>query len=335
MKKLIISGVLALSVLTSCAGKHNSTAGTAQAESQLPPYSAGIGSPYIQFPDFEGFHITDPFSYEAGKPDISGSSETLKSVTFYRDGKKICGELYLPEGSGPFPVVVVSSGQTASFSRYKDEAKNFAENGIACIISDYTGTVGNSRSDGELTESSVLTEAQDLNAILDSLPELPEIDENSVFLWGNSIGGLVSTIVAGERKDEIKGMVLLEPDFTYPDLTRYRNPDLSKVSDEINEPQYYNTLVGKQFIIDMCSVDALKEIDRYDKDVLIIFGNAGPDKAARPALSTLYPEAYETAVSTFRSCETVVIDGADHLFQGEYGRTAAEKSTDFIKSHLS
>ena len=356
MKKIFLSGVMALSLLTSCAGssneepKGNVTADTTaaavteettepaevttSAESLIENYQASPGKPYIPFPDFTGYDITDPFSYEAGKPEVSGNSETYKTIAFHRDGLKICGELYLPEGDGPFPTVVISSGQSASYARYKDEAQAFAADGIACIISDYTGTVGNSSSDGELTDSSVFTEAQDLNVILDSLPDIPKVDTENVFLWGHSLGGLVSTVVGGGRPDDIRGMILLEPSFEYPEVTRYLNPDLSQVNDIVNEPEKYNTLVGKQFIIDMCSLDSLKYAEKYGKDVLMIFGNAGPDRSARPSLMTYYPKIYSTAENTFPSCEMVTVDGADHLFEGNYGKTAVERSIDFVKEHI-
>ena len=302
---------------------------------ELPPYKASPGSPYIPIPDLTGYDVTDPFNYQAGKTEITDVSNTQKLVSFFRDGMKIFGVLYLPEGNGPFPTVVLSSGQTAPYSYYSDEAKTFAENGYAAIIYDYIGAVKNSNSDGELTDSSVLTEVQDLNAILDSLSELPKVDTDNVFLWGQSIGGLVSTITAGDRRNDIKGLILLEPDFTYPDSVRYFNPDLSKVTDVIDEPEKYNIIVGKQFIIDMCSVDALKEIEEIDKDVLAVFGNATPDTSSHPSLTSLYPEAYETAIKTFKSCESITVDGADHLFQGKEGKEATEKAVEFINAHVS
>lgn len=303
-------------------------------DGKLPPYNASPGSPYISFPDLTGYNVTDPFSYEAGTPEITDVSAAMKLVSFYRDNMKIYGELYLPDGDGPFPVVILSSGQTAPCSYYSDEAKTFAKNGYAAIIYDYIGAVTNSSSDGELTDSSVLTEVKDLNTILDSLSELPSIDTDNVFLWGQSIGGLVSTITASDRSDDIKGVILLEPDFTYPDSVRYFNPDISQVKDVIDEPEKYNIIVGKQFIIDMCSVDALKEISEIDKDVLVIFGNATSDTSSHPSLTTFYPEAYETAVNTFRSCESITVDGADHLFQGKYSEEATEKAVEFIKAHI-
>lgn len=336
MKKIIIAASLTLALFSSCADNSSTSQSSSSSRVEYVSTTSEISNdePYVPIPDLSGFEVTDPFSYKTDNPEINGDSPTLKSITFYRDGKRICGKYYLPEGDGPFPVVVLSSGQTAAYTIYEDEAKAFSESGIACVIFDFTGAVGRKLSDGELTESSVFTEVQDLNAILDSLSELPKADTNNVFLWGHSLGGLVSTYTGCNRPDDIKGMILLEPSFTYPDFTRYNNPDLSQVPDVINDPKLYNTLVGKQFVIDMCSLDIMKEMEKCDKDVLIILGNAGEKKSSYPALGYTYPEAFEMAGQRFTSSETITVEGADHLFQGEYGKTAVEKSIGFIKKHL-
>lgn len=344
MKRMIITSITALLLMTSCANntaEPDSMTETSQAETTAAETTSedtttdkSTGAiPHIAVPDLSEYSVTDPFDYKAGTPEIKGNPEIIKDVTFFRDNKKICGRLYLPEGEGPFPVVVISSGQTASYNIYEDEASAFAESGCACIIFDFTGAVGRKLSDSELTESSVLTEVQDLNVILDSLSELPKIDTDNVFLWGHSLGGLVSTYTGGNRPDDIKGMILLEPSFTYPDYTRNNSPDLSQVPDVITDPKQYNTMVGKQFVIDMCSVDVMEEIKKCDKDVLIILGDADEKTSANPALGYLYPEIYETAGKTFPSSETVVINGADHIFQGESGKEAVRRSIEFIKKH--
>ncbi|MBO4878056.1 MAG: alpha/beta fold hydrolase [Ruminococcus sp.] len=329
MKKHILSLILALPLLASCSS-------SAAPQSDTAPTSASVTDtvsessdwPSVPIPDLTGVTVTDPFTYEVSRPDVKGSS-----ADFFRDGLKIHGELYLPEGDGPFPVIVISSGQTAPCSFYYDEAEAFSESGYACIVYDSVGAVGNSSSDGEITDSSVLTEVQDLNAILDSLPDLPKVDADNVFLFGHSIGGLVDIITGAHRPDDIKGMILLEPAVTYPDFVRANNPVPANLPDVINEPRMYNALVGKQFIIDMSTVDVLKETALCDKDVLMIIGTADEKTSSHPSSAALYPEAFEIIGNTFPSCETYVVDGADHLFQGEYGKAVVKKSIEYVKGH--
>ena len=255
----------------------------------------------------DAFPVTDAFRYEAGEPEIGEKSDTLCEISFYRDDLKIAGQLYLPEGEGPFPLAVISSGQTASCSYYADEARYFAGNGCACLIFDFTGAVARSMSSGELQDSSVLTEAADLNVILDSLPSLPKIDTGHVFLWGHSLGGLVSTYVGCSRPEDISGM--------------------SQVPEVIYDTSLYNTVVGKQFVIDMQSVDIFSMMPKCDKDVLIFVGTEN-------CLGSSIPEYFERAEKTFPSAEVVTVQGADHFFQGEHGQKAAEQSLAFIRAHL-
>ena len=275
----------------------------------------------------ETFDVTDAFEYEAGTPEISGDLDTVKSVTFFRDGMKIAGRLFLPEGDGDFPLVVISSGQTASLYYYEDEAKHFSENGIACLTYDSIGAVGRSDSDGKLNDSSVFTEAADLNVILDSLADLPKVDASHVFLFGHSLGGLVCTYVGCHRADELSGMILLEPSFQYPDFVRKTDPDLSKVPDIITDTRKYNTIVGKQFVIDMHALDIFEFMPDFDEPVIIYLGTEN-------CLGSMYPEYFARAKETFPAAETVTFEDADHFFQGDDGVQMTENAIAFVQQHL-
>ena len=328
MTRRILPALLCLPVLTACADA--SASGTA--ELSAPESSAAVTSaPETTAAETSGasaqFPVTDAFAYTAGAPECISESDICKEYYFYRDGLKIYGQLYLPEGDGPFPVTVISSGQTASYTYYADEAAYFAENGCACLIFDFTGAVARSRSDGELQDSSVLTEAADLNAVLDSLPQIPQLDTAHVFLFGHSLGGLVSTYVGCSRPEDISGIMLIEPSFAYPDFARAQDPDLSQVPDVIYDSAKYNTVVGRQFVVDMQSVDIFSMMPQCDKDVLIFLGTEN-------CLGTSYPEYFERAVKSFPSAEIVTVQGADHFFQGEYGEQAAARCAEYIKSHI-
>lgn len=283
------------------------------------------------------YKVTDPFTYKVGKPEILDNSDTIKTVYFYRDSKKIFGQLYLPSNKGDHPLVIISSGQAASYKIYTDEAKSFADNGIACLIFDFTGSgelftftsgVQKSLSYGDGTQITVLTEVADLNAIIDSLPDFPDIDEENVFLFGHSLGGLSSTYIGCSRSDDIKGMMLIEPSYAYPDYSRETSPDLSKVPDVITDTSLYNVEVGKQFVVDMQSVEIYDKMPDYDKDVLILLGTE------KDSLGATNREYFDRAAKTFPCAEVTEIDGADHYFQGEYGEKAMEQFIKFVQEHI-
>lgn len=328
--------VICITVLASCGDNANNTA---KSQNDTPSASSAEVISDSEPPvseETDGYEITDPFSYEVGKTEILDNSKTIKTVYFYRDGKKIFGQLYLPSGEGDHPIVIVSSGQAASYTIYTDEAKKFADNGIACLIFDYTGSgelytftggAQSSRSDGECTEISALTEVADLNVILDSLSELPNVDENDVFLFGHSLGGLSATYTGCSRPDDIKGMMLIEPSFAYPDSSKKISPDLSKVPDVITDTSLYNVKVGKQFVVDIQSIDIYGMMPKYDKDVIIVLGTENH------CLGADYHDYFVRAEKTFPSAQVIDINGADHYFQGEYGEKAMEHFISFVNEH--
>ena len=333
MKRMVaIAAAAMLLGMTACSDQ-SGNADTA-AETSLPESSATEASELTEtsddssaVSDLSQYGVTDPFSYEAGTPEVSGDLDTRKEVSFYRDGIRIYGKLYLPEGDGPFPVVVLCSGQLAPYSYYTDEAEKCAENGYAALVFDFAGNVARSNSGGSLTDYSVLTEAKDLNVILDSLSALPKVDTENVFLFGHSLGGLTAAYIGCSRPDDVKGMILLEPSFGYPDYARETSPDLSQVPDIIPDVSLYNANVGKIFVVDMHAVDIFSMMPQFDRDVLVILGTQN-------ALGESMPEVFERAAEAFPSAEIEKVEGADHYFQDEAGETAAQMLIDFVSAHI-
>lgn len=161
------------------------------------------------------FYREGTINYNFDEPEISSVSDTFKTIYFYRDGKKIYGELRLPKGEGKFPLVIISGGMYCPMEEYEYAAEGFAENGIAALSFNFTGTGKGSKSDGSQQELTLYTEIIDLSVVMDSLEYLPDIDRENVFLWGHSLGGGASSYVAGDRPDEIRGAMLIEPAYDY------------------------------------------------------------------------------------------------------------------------
>lgn len=324
--------LLCIPVLTGCADSSSAPASQADSEPAVTETvtTAAETEPAAESEapsDLLQYEITDPFQYTVGEPEISGDLEQRKNVFFDRDGLKIYGQLHLPEGEGPFPTVIIVSGQTASYDYYTDEAETFAENGIAALTFDCIGAVGRSQSSGEITDYSVLTEAKDLNAVLDSMGKLPKVDTGKLFLWGHSLGGLVSTYIGCSRPDDICGLMLAEPSFVYPDAARALCPDLSEVPDVVTDTRMFGSVVGKIFVTDMASLDIFSMMPDCDRDAEIYLGTVD-------CLGSGYHEYFERAVTLFPSAKIVDLEGADHYFQHEDGERLMEKSLAFVKAHL-
>ncbi len=238
-----------------------------------------------------------------------------------RDGLKIDGQLYLPD-QDKSPLLVICHGFGGNRGRGVSYAELFAENGIAVYLFDFIGGGPDILSDGDMMHMSVLTEAKDLDVVLDGMMELDFIDKENIFLSGRSQGGYVCTLVGSDRREEIKAMVLLYPAYVIQDDALEISENGTKFEDEY---EFLNNRVSDLYGRDAVSVDIYEKMRRYDNDVLILHGDADE-------IVPIY-YSYE-ALETFPHARLEVIEGAGHGFEGEDEIRARKMALDFIKEHL-
>ncbi|MFI5240854.1 MAG: alpha/beta hydrolase family protein [Microgenomates group bacterium] len=129
------------------------------------------------------------FSFEFS-PDLSN------------DLKKTSGLINIPQGNGPFPVVVLYRGYIDQ-KAYKtgDGTKRvgeyFASNGFITVAPDFLGYAQSDKEAGSIFESRFQTYVTALN-ILSSVKTLDNWDEKNIFIWGHSNGGQVALTVLEE-----------------------------------------------------------------------------------------------------------------------------------------
>ena len=116
------------------------------------------------------------------------------------DGINIAGQLYLPEGDGPYPTVCTCHGIPAGVPDpadrgYASLAEKIAPHGFAVLIFNFRGA---GASGGNLD---MLGWTRDLKAVIDYLYALPQVDSSCLSLLGFSGGAAVSVYVAaGDRR---------------------------------------------------------------------------------------------------------------------------------------
>ena len=172
-----------------------------------------------------------PFDYVSAEPVVNKISDTEKEISFYRDGKQISGRLKLPEGEGPFRTIVLCGTTYLQGLTYDKVTRYFTESGYAVVmfepnltVDDYSAPAPNSG----LTYHYIL----DLYAVMDELRYLPDVDREYIYLWGHQSGGAAAAYAGTERQTEIKGVILVEPEFE--EYTFSEEPKLTvKTSDNL------------------------------------------------------------------------------------------------------
>lgn len=204
---------------------------------------------------------------------------TAEDVTFRNsaEGFDLAGTLTLPEGTGPFPAVVLISGSGA---QDRDEtllghkpflviADHLTRNGIAVLRYDDRG-VGKSK--GNMMNATSMSLAGDAEAAVTYLLSRPEIDKKMIGLAGHSEGALIAPIVASRNGNIAFIVSLAGPGVKGYDIIIRQTRDIQMASG-IPEKDIEETIRtnGKLFEMVMAEADQRKvaknAMEWYNKDL--------------------------------------------------------------------
>jgi fermentation-respiration switch protein FrsA (DUF1100 family) len=123
----------------------------------------------------------------------------IEPVSLEVEGITIAGQLYLPEGKAPYPVVCTCHGIPAGIPDPNDRgyallAEQICPHGFAVLIFNFRGA---GASGGNLDMAGW---ARDLKAVVDYLYALPQLDSSYLALLGFSAGAAVSVYLAAQDK---------------------------------------------------------------------------------------------------------------------------------------
>ena len=254
-------------------------------------------------------------------------------------GQALSFALYLPSnGQPPYPTVILSHGFGGRYPQVTDAyARYLSEQGFLTLAFNF-------RVDGkeDMLDTSVLTEAATLHAVIDQVKARPDADVSRLFLMGESQGGFVSTHVAAARTD-VRGLVLLYPAYVLQYDAWVRHPevggepfdpvrfdpaslDLSKIT----APRDVIAALGIP-VSTVCSVDALRfniyrEMRSFPGPVLLLHGTADP------VVPLSYSERAADPSTGFPHARLVPVPEAGHGFTGAAWDMAARESTAFLRA---
>lgn len=230
----------------------------------------------------------------------------VKEIWLTSRGNQIYGKAYIPETNQKTPLVIFAHELGVTHTTGEGYAEYFASRGIAYYVFDFPGgSISGSKSDGDSTDMSILTEAEDLKNVLEQSKSWDFIDSSRIYLHGGSQGGMVAAITASMIPDEVAGLILAYPAFIIPDQLHSDFSSLDAVPDTFTYIDWIK--VGKIYAEDAWNYDTYNEIQKYTGPVLIMHGDA----------DTTVPMSYsQRAASVYQNAELKVISGGGHEFFG-------------------
>ena len=160
---------------------------------------------------------TGTFSVVRAEPEAEEPAEPVpyreEEISFENGEIHFEGTLRLPEGTGPFPAVVMITGSgpqdrdevVYGFPVFRVLSDHLTRQGIATLRYDDRGVGG---STGSVSGSTTSDFAGDALAGIARLAEHPDIDPSRVGLLGHSEGAVVAPLAAS-RSDAVRFVVLL------------------------------------------------------------------------------------------------------------------------------
>ena len=238
--------------------------------------------------------------------DAETLTYTVEEKYCTRGELNIYGKLYIPEGEGEKPAVILSHSSSLTHASMQSYCKEFASRGYVAYAFDFCGGSADSQSDGDTLDMTVFTEVEDLEAVLTEISALSFVDETQVYLFGTSQGGLVSALVANDHPESVKGMMLLYPAFNIPDLIRKQYASKDDIPETLSS--FGGAPSGRAFAETLYDFDPYAHIAAYTGNVIILHGSSD---------FIVDPEYSERAAEVYASCELHIIEGANHGFNSE------------------
>lgn len=249
----------------------------------------------------------------------TAEGKTVEEIRIDASLGELYGELTVPNTDGPVPLIILSHGFGGDHTGNRDYADHFVKQGFATYNLDFCGGGFRTKSAGTMKEMSVLTEAEDLNAVVNYFQADSRF--SCIMLWGASQGGFVSGYVAAQRPGDIRAAVLEFPAIVLQDDAK------KKMLADGTFPETSSVLgvtLGRKYNEDAVSFDYYEHIAACACPVLILHGDKDP----------IVPLRYsERAKEVLPDAELIVYSGQGHGFTGKARSDAMDAETAFFTEH--
>jgi dienelactone hydrolase len=164
--------------------------------------------PFSDLKAMFAYDKTEPFGLtELAVQERTVDGVTFRCLIFQSGGQRAIAYLALPEGEGPFPVVVYAPGRMTNAMDSAEYAVTLAKKGYAALLIEEPSVNFDSFDAPADIAAYVLYATQERRA-LDLLETMPEIDAKRIGFFGWSNGAILGSLLAG-LEDRIKAYVFL------------------------------------------------------------------------------------------------------------------------------
>lgn len=245
--------------------------------------------------------------------------KTLFTVTHH--DRTIHGQLFLPDACGPHAAVLFSHGYNGCMTDFNGNAAYLCQQGIAAVSYTFCGGSTRDESGFPTTSMTLLTEKEDLLAVLAWMKQQPEIDPGLLFLFGGSQGGLITVLAAPDVQQEVRGLMLLFPALCIPDNWNQRFARPEDIPDTLT---FWDLTLGRVFFETLRGLDAFALLPGIELPVMILHGDKDP----------IVPLTYsQRAVQALPHAELTVFPGEGHGFSAEANRQMEQMIAGFVRMH--
>lgn len=215
----------------------------------------------------------------------------MERVDLESEGQKMEAMLFMPEGTGPFPAVLILPGFTSNGSRFFDLAEMLRGKNIAAMTLNMRG---HGESEGNLMEMAASDLRKDAFPAYDYLAARPEIDASRIGISGSSFGSMVAALTALERP--VKSLLLRAP-ATYSDAMM-----ITPFADIAREEK----TIFRNSTEEVAKSEAVRTMEKFTGGILVVA--SGEDDV----IPYIIPQAfYDHATSAVRR-EIETMAGAPH-----------------------
>ncbi|MBA2875373.1 alpha/beta hydrolase [Thermaerobacillus caldiproteolyticus] len=231
------------------------------------------------------------------------------AITLEHNGMTLRGMEHIPGTacSQKVPAAILFHGFTGTklepHRLFLKISRKLEQHGIASFRFDF---LGSGESDGDFEQMTVSKEIAEAHAIVDLVKNDPRIDTSNIYLLGLSMGGLVASVVAGERPADVKKLILLAPAGNMYELIMQM---IQQEDIDVTTPYYDHggNLVGREFLEDLKTINVFERAKPYHGPVLLIHGTG--DDVVPYHVSNVYRQRCYGDQATVH-----FIEGANHTF---------------------